>query len=100
MSLILANSTPEDLSASAMGVGVFLGNAHIEMSDFCSLVLYALTNSDLVPRDGKPDPRVALVRIVGRLVIDGGYNPGGSRLVDPMSNPPDVRDIVSLSDGG
>ena len=51
----------------------------IGMQDFCELVKYVLTNTDLLPAD---DPRLALVQELGAANIrtGEGWNPGRTRL--------------------
>lgn len=48
----------------------------IPMDDFCSLVEYALCNTDLFP----DDPRIKLVEKIEHYKIAEGYNPNGTRI--------------------
>jgi hypothetical protein len=45
-------------------------NFDIPMSDFCSLIEYALTNTDLFPND----PRLKLLERIKQATIIEGYN--------------------------
>ena len=43
--------------------------------DFCEMVKYVMTNTDLRP----DDPRYRLIEFMGKLKTVEGYNPGGRR---------------------
>ena len=82
MSLILSDTTPE---ITAKTHGGHIGSAvnlyglgfdiEISLEDFCCLVNYVLTNTDL----HKDDPRIPLVEKIKNLQLLPGYNPGGTR---------------------
>jgi hypothetical protein len=50
----------------------------IGIKDFCYVVAYVLTNTDLI---GKNDPRLALVSRLKKVKTRPGYNPKARRLV-------------------
>lgn len=51
-------------------------NIEMVMSDFCCLVEYALTNTDLLP----DDPRLKLLEKIKQATIIDGYNQGNTRI--------------------
>jgi hypothetical protein len=53
------------------------GDIDIPMEDFCALIEYALTNTDLFP----DDPRLKLIEKIKQADIAEGYNPGNTRIV-------------------
>ena len=53
-----------------------IGNTEVSMRDFCDLVEYVLTNSDLE----KNDPRVSLIARIANLNVVEGFNYCGKRL--------------------
>lgn len=59
---------------------VYISNDHetiqIDMTDFCAMAMYVLTNSDLA----KNDPRLKLLKWAKRLKRVKGFNPKGRRL--------------------
>ena len=70
MSLELSYSSPQGLSAKTFSsLTVLLGDYEISMSDFCALVMYVLTNTNLDPND----PRYDLVDAVKKLKITDGF---------------------------
>jgi hypothetical protein len=84
MSMTLSESTPKDLTAKTcvvkfeVGEGqrrrreqvIMIGDCEIPMSDFCFLVEYVLTNTDL--DDG--DPRIGMVERIRRAKVVPGHN--------------------------
>lgn len=52
------------------------GRLAIDLTDFCALVEYVLTSTDLMA----VDPRLELLRKIAELNVVEGYNPGGKRL--------------------
>lgn len=51
-------------------------SVHLELSDFCELVYYGMTNTDL--KEG--DPRLELLERLKKLSVVEGFNDGGKRL--------------------
>lgn len=85
MSLKLSYSLPEKLTAkTSIGNVVFIGDYQIPMDDFCCLVDYVMTNSDIY---GPNDPRLKLIeRMSASRIVDGfnaiaGVNPESKRIV-------------------
>ena len=81
---ITIDSWPKGMNAVARedGLHIYLPSAgylKLGMQDFCELVKYVLTNSDLLPAD---DPRLALVQELGaeHVRTGAGWNPGRTRL--------------------
>lgn len=84
MSLILDESTPKNLMVKTCGlqfpVGegqnkrreqvVMLGDCEMSMTDFCTAVVYVLTNTDLDPND----PRIGLVERIKKATVIQGHN--------------------------
>lgn len=58
--------------------GEYVGVADLQIStaDFCQLVIYVLTNTDLQPND----PRLHLMNQIAKLNVIPGHNPGKARL--------------------
>jgi len=50
------------------------------MDDFCDMVSYVMTNTDLA----KNDPRPELIKRLNKLITVDGYNKGNKRLQYPM----------------
>lgn len=70
MSLELAYSKPQGLTAKTFSSDmVLLGDYNITTSDFCQLVMYVLTNTNLEPND----PRYDLVETIKKLKITDGF---------------------------
>lgn len=78
MSLALNQGTrPDGVVASCPTAEVVLiGELELSMVDFCELVLYALTNTDLVAGDA----RLHLMNQIAKLSPIQGHNPGGYRM--------------------
>jgi hypothetical protein len=85
MSLILSNSG--DIHCSARSGGstrgftedkVFIGDEEIDIKDFCILVEYIFTNTDLED----DDPRIVTANHIKNYAIAEGYNSGNKRFVD------------------
>ena len=78
MSLGLDQGTiPEGMRAfiSADGQRIEVGNMQISTVDFCQLVIYVLTDTDLKGND----PRFHLMNQIAKLNLTHGHNPGGVR---------------------
>ena len=98
MSLILDCSSPKGIEAktgflqskdgkATVHLGTYMSPiVEIDMEDFCALVEYVLTNTDL----NENDPRLALIENIKNLRPVPGYNDGGKRLgysgEDPKNN--------------
>ena len=83
-----AGTNPRGLNVKTHGVdglGVFVGDYEIGVEDFFVMVLYVLTNTDLVSND----PRVKFVELVKSLVVTDGWNierdPSCKRLAKPAT---------------
>lgn len=78
MSFALDQGTiPEGMVAftTANGAYIEIGNVQISAVDFCQLVLYVLTNTDLKEND----PRFHLMNQIAKLNLAHGHNIGGVR---------------------
>jgi len=70
MSLELSCSSPQGIFAKTFSSRtVLLGDYEISMSDFCALVMYVLTNTNLDPSD----PRYDLVDAIKKLKVAKGF---------------------------
>lgn len=58
---------------------VIIGEQYLSMKDFCEIVRYIMTNTDL--KDGFNDPRWELRNELMRLDIVDGFNKGAKRLI-------------------
>lgn len=84
MSLSLDRSNPRldcNTGSRSDGTGFFdneirVGTHYIHEEDFCELVRYFFTNTDLKDND----PRTRLMHDILDLQITTGYNPGNTRL--------------------
>jgi hypothetical protein len=85
MSLELSGTNPLVVARSGIpgtnSINLYDGNSEkeIPMDDFCCLVEYALTNTDLLP----DDPRLKLIDKIKLASTTEGYNPGNTRIVLP-----------------
>lgn len=86
MSLELSGTNPMIMAVSGMpGTNTIKlydnqNEMEIPMEDFCSLVEYALTNTDLLP----DDPRYKLMyKIREKALVVEGYNPDSFRIAFP-----------------
>jgi hypothetical protein len=84
MSLQLAKSPGIEAKTNTFDDKVHLHHpksawSDIDMEDFCELVKYVLTNTDLMPMD----PRLGLCEFVSKLHIMDGHNPNQQRLGVP-----------------
>lgn len=59
---------------------ILVGDLYINIEDFCCLVDYFFTNTDLEEND----PRLALIEKIKRYIIIEGFNPGNKRLEEPI----------------
>jgi len=67
---------------------VHVGNLEIDNSDFCELVLYFLTNTDLDPEH---DSRESLLKTLKELnITEHGYNQGYRRIIWNPTNDPNA----------
>jgi len=55
---------------------VFLGKDEIPMSDFCEIVHYVMTNTDL---SSEKDPRIGLVEIINNYKVAPGFKKDATR---------------------
>jgi hypothetical protein len=83
MSLTLSYSKPQDLDVKTLGLPgcnvVLLGDYQIPMEDFCEMVKYVLTNTDLEPED----PRLELLEFVkGLKPVDGWNNLSTTKITE------------------
>ena len=70
MSLELSFSKPEGITAKTFDAEtLLLGDYQISMQDFCQLVKYVLTNTNLA----KGDPRYSLVESIKKLKVTEGF---------------------------
>ncbi|HRZ18470.1 MAG TPA: hypothetical protein P5136_00195 [Methanofastidiosum sp.] len=60
---------------------VFIGDLEIPIDEFCNLIEYVLTNTDLVDMN---DPRLLLTNWIKKTQIIEGYNSGALRLGVPQ----------------
>jgi hypothetical protein len=79
MSLKLSGSEPR-ITARTFSENITLigdnNDIEIPLDDFCALVEYVLTNTDLK----KNDPRLALIEKIKQTKIIPGLNKGGTRI--------------------
>ena len=85
MSLRLINGTiPDGLEVktriSRVDPDVRIGNNEISIADFCAMVRYVLTNTDLANAD---DPRIQLVEAIKKAERTTGYDDSAERFVLP-----------------
>jgi hypothetical protein len=85
MTLILnQGTTPNNLEVKThradIEADVRIGNNYVSLADFCSMVEYVLTNTDLT---GPDDPRVGLVEKVRGMQTTTGYSATGTRFALP-----------------
>ncbi len=79
MSLKLNVDTNPPVITSAWEVGgkhtIAIGQEDVGLEDFCELVKYVLTNTDLLPHD----PRTELVKKIRKAKVTHGYMKGKKR---------------------
>lgn len=82
MSLELSGTNPLVVAKSGIpsknDINLYSKDSDIDipMEDFCDLVEYTLTNTDLFP----DDPRLKLIAKLKNADVTEGYNTGGSRI--------------------
>jgi len=62
------------------GAEILIGSACLSMEDFCEMVRYVLTNTDLEDDD---DPRYGLLAQLSSVSVIAGRNPGRKQLSLP-----------------
>ena len=85
MSLRLINGTVPDglvvkTRISRVDPDVRIGDNEISIADFCAMVWYVLTNTDL---HGTNDPRIQLVEAIKKAERTTGYDNSAERFVLP-----------------
>ncbi len=72
-----------------LGSQVWIGDLEIDHADFCALVIYFLTNTDLDPTGN--DPRLSLLQTIKEMNVSPyGWNEGLSRIIWNPTNDPDA----------
>jgi len=76
MSLILTGSDYIRCSMNFFNNSISIGDVEITNDDFCALIYYFFTNTDLKEEDFRLD----LINVIKNSTIVDGYNVGGKRI--------------------